>query len=78
MVMKVVKEDLSKILARADITESTQWLSVEKRKRGAQAAGEGVDRPIKFSASEMRVFGSGSTWVSTFTKVILSSIVEAR
>ena len=34
MVMKVVKEDLSKILARADITESTQWLSVKKRKRG--------------------------------------------
>ena len=30
--MKVVKEDLSKILARADITESTQWLSVKKRK----------------------------------------------
>ena len=34
MVMKVAKEDLSKILARADITESTQWLSVKKRKRG--------------------------------------------
>ena len=34
MIMKVVKEDLSKILARADITESTQWLSVKKRKRG--------------------------------------------
>ena len=33
MVMKVVKEDISKILARADITESTQWLSVKKRKR---------------------------------------------
>ena len=33
MIMKVVKEDLSKILARADITESTQWLSVKKRKR---------------------------------------------
>ena len=32
MVMKVVKEDLSKILARADITESTQWLSVKKQK----------------------------------------------
>ena len=34
MIIKVVKEDLSKILARADITESTQWLSVKKRKRG--------------------------------------------
>ena len=34
MVMKVVKEDISKILARADITESTQWLSAKKRKRG--------------------------------------------
>ena len=34
MVMKVVKEDMSKILARADITESTKWLSVKKRKRG--------------------------------------------
>ena len=34
MVMKVVKEDMSKILARADITESTQWLSVKKRKKG--------------------------------------------
>ena len=30
--MKVVKEDISKILARGDITESTQWLSVEKQK----------------------------------------------
>ena len=34
MVMKVVKEDPSKILVRADITESTQWPSVKKRKRG--------------------------------------------
>ena len=34
MVMKVVKEDISKILARAKITESTQWLSAKKRKRG--------------------------------------------
>ena len=34
MIMKVGKEDLSKILARADITETTQWLSVKKRKRG--------------------------------------------
>ena len=34
MVMKVVKEDISKILARAEITESTQWLSAKKRKRG--------------------------------------------
>ena len=34
MVMKVVKEDISKILTKADITESTQWLSVKKRKRG--------------------------------------------
>ena len=32
MVMKVVKEDISKILARADITESTQWLSVKSNK----------------------------------------------
>ena len=32
--MKVVEEDISKLLARADITESTQWLSVKKRKRG--------------------------------------------
>ena len=32
--MKVVKEDISKILARAEITESTQWLSPKKRKRG--------------------------------------------
>ena len=32
MVMKVVKEDISKILARAAITESTQWLSVKKQK----------------------------------------------
>ena len=32
MVMKVVKEDISKILARGDITESTQWLSVKKQK----------------------------------------------
>ena len=30
MVMKVVKEDMSKILARDEITESTQWLSVKK------------------------------------------------
>ena len=34
MVMKVAKEAISKILARADITESTQWLSVKKRKKG--------------------------------------------
>ena len=34
MVMKVVKEDLNKIFARADITESTQWISVKKTKRG--------------------------------------------
>ena len=34
MVMKVVKEDISKILARADITELTQCFSVKKRKRG--------------------------------------------
>ena len=34
MVMKVVKEDISKILARTEITESTQWLSAKKRKRG--------------------------------------------
>ena len=34
MVMKVVKEDISKILARAEISESTQWLSAKKRKRG--------------------------------------------
>ena len=32
MVIKVVKEDISKILARGDITESTQWLSVKKQK----------------------------------------------
>ena len=32
MVMKVVKEDISKILARADITESTQRLSAKKQK----------------------------------------------
>ena len=43
-----------------------------------QAAGEGVDRPIKISVSETCVFGSGATWVSTFTKVILQSYVEAR
>ena len=30
--MKVVKEDISKSLARAEITESTQWLSAKKRK----------------------------------------------
>ena len=34
MVIKIVKEDISKILARAEITESTQWLSAKKRKRG--------------------------------------------
>ena len=34
MIMKVVKGDISKILARADIIESTQWLSAKKRKRG--------------------------------------------
>ena len=32
MIMKVVKEDITKILAKADITESTQWLSVKKQK----------------------------------------------
>ena len=32
--MKVVKEELSKILTRAEITESSQNLSVKKRKRG--------------------------------------------
>ena len=32
MLIKVVKEDISKILARADITESTQLLSVKKQK----------------------------------------------
>ena len=37
MVMKVVKEDISKILARGKITESTQWLSAKKRKRGVLA-----------------------------------------
>ena len=31
MVMKVGEEDIS-ILARAEITESTQWLSAKKRK----------------------------------------------
>ena len=30
MVMKVLKEDIS-ILARAEITESTQWLSAKKK-----------------------------------------------
>ena len=30
--MKVVKEDITKILAKADITESTQWLSVSEQK----------------------------------------------
>ena len=30
MIMKVVKQ----ILARADVTETTPWLSVKKRKRG--------------------------------------------
>ena len=34
MIMKVVKEELSKILVRAEITESSQYLSVKKRKRG--------------------------------------------
>ena len=34
MKMKVVKEEISKILARAETTESTQWLSAKKRKRG--------------------------------------------
>ena len=34
MVIKVVKEDISKILARAEITEPTQWLSVKGNKRG--------------------------------------------
>ena len=34
MIIKVVKEDMSKILARAEITESTQWPSAKKRKRG--------------------------------------------
>ena len=33
MVMKVAKEESSKILARAEITESTQWLSAKKRTR---------------------------------------------
>ena len=33
MIMKVVKEAINKILARAEITESTQWLSAKKRKR---------------------------------------------
>ena len=32
MVIKVVEEDISKILARAEITESTQRLSVKKTK----------------------------------------------
>ena len=32
MVIKVVKEDISKILARAHITESTQRLSAKKQK----------------------------------------------
>ena len=32
MVMKVGEEDISKILARAEITESTQRLSVMKQK----------------------------------------------
>ena len=31
MVMKVVKEGIS--MARAEITESTQWLSAKKRKK---------------------------------------------
>ena len=34
MVMKVAKEHISKILVRAEITESTQWHSAKKRKRG--------------------------------------------
>ena len=34
MVIKVVKEDISKISARAEITESTQWLSAKKNKSG--------------------------------------------
>ena len=32
MVMKVGEEDISKILAKAEITESTQRLSVKKQK----------------------------------------------
>ena len=34
MVIKVVKEDISKISARAQITEPTQWLSAKKNKSG--------------------------------------------
>ena len=30
--IQVVKENKNKILVRADITESTQWLSVKKQK----------------------------------------------
>ena len=32
MIIKVVKEAINKILARAEITESTQWLSAKKKK----------------------------------------------
>ena len=56
-------------------TMTPRWSRPQKY---TQAAGEGVDRPIKFSISETCVFGSGPTWVSTFTNVILQSYIKAR
>jgi len=42
-----------------------------------QGAGEGFDPPKKVSMSETRVFGFGTTWGTTFTKVILLRMAEA-
>ena len=42
-----------------------------------QGAGKGFDPPTKVPMPETPVFGSGPTWGTTFTKVILLRMAEA-
>ena len=43
----------------------------------SQGAGKGVDPPTKVPMPETPVFGSGPTWGTTFTKVILLRMADA-
>ena len=47
------------------------------RNTGTQGAGEAVDPPKKLPMPENGIFGFGTTWGTTFTKVILLGMAEA-
>ena len=56
------------IVALRQITNERLW---------SQGAGEVVDPPKKVPMLETRVFGFGTTWGTTFTKVISLRMAEA-